>query len=586
MEEHLMLDRYRVLAELGSGGHGAVTLAFDTKLARRVAIKHLPLAPEFRGSRGGREGLAEARTGGMLNHPNIVTVYEWDTDDEGAYIVMEDVDGLSLADVLDASAEPLDIDEAAAAIGAVASALEFAHENGVLHLDLKPSNVLLCRDGRVKVSDFGISALTGRDGMARGGAGTPGYMPPEQIRDERLDRRTDVWALAALAYETLTNANPFDSDTPEGSLFKIEVADVPAPSEFETDLPAGVDDVLLAALDPDPDGRYPSASEFAQALLPRLGDPQRGHASLAARVEALAAEAREADEVYALPGLWDRLSRYAPSTNRALAGIACSWLAWVGLDVLLAETAPLLAATVLIGLAGVLAPGLGLALGFGAVVAGVWTAAGPTAGLIATVAGTVFWVVVGRRGGGDAVTPIFAPLLALARAALALPLLLGFVFEPLRAALAAAAAGLVLAAVSLTGAAGPPFTSVGPAALLEPFARFTDGSWELPGGLSLQDLTLGAALIAVTWALAAAASSLGSRRLTRAGAIAGAVLGGLVLGGGYALWPLLTGGTFGPGSIAPDIVIGVVIAVAIATLGPPTRPETTFEEPEFTDEEL
>jgi mannose/fructose/N-acetylgalactosamine-specific phosphotransferase system component IIC len=97
---------------------------------------------------------------------------------------------------------------------------------------------------------------------------------------------------------------------------------------------------------------------------------------------------------------------------------------------------------------------------------------------------------------------------------------------------------------------------------------------------------LGAALIAVTWALAAAASSLGSRRLTRAGAIAGAVLGGLVLGGGYALWPLLTGGTFGPGSIAPDIVIGVVIAVAIATLGPPTRPETTFEEPEFTDEEL
>jgi serine/threonine-protein kinase len=586
VEERLMLDRYRVLAELGSGGHGSVTLAFDTKLARRVAIKHLPLAANLTSGARRREGLAEARTAGMLNHPNIVTVHEWDSDDEGAYIVMEDVDGLSLADVLDASAGPLDIDEAAAVVEAVAGALAFAHENGVLHLDLKPSNVLLCRDGRVKVSDFGISALTGPDGMARGGAGTPGYMPPEQIRDERLDRRTDVWALAALAYETLANANPFDSDTPEGSLFKIEVADVPAPSEFEADLPAGVDDVLLAALDPEPENRYPSVSEFAQALLPRLGDPRRGHASLAARVEALAAEAREADEAYALPGLWDRLARYAPSITRALAGVACAWLGWVGLDVLLAETAPLLAATAMIGLAGVLAPGLGLALGFGAVIAGVWTAAGPTAGLIATVAAVVFWVLVGRRGGGDAVTPVFAPVLALARAAFALPLLLGFVFEPLRAALAGAVAGLVLAAVSLAGATGPPLASVTPALLIEPFALFEDGSWALPAGLSLQDLALGAALIAVTWALAAAASSVGSRRLTRAGAIAGALIGGLILGGGYSLWRLLPGGVFGPGSIAPDIVIGVFITVAIAALGPPTRPETAFDEPEFEDEGL
>ncbi|MDZ4064158.1 MAG: serine/threonine-protein kinase, partial [Coriobacteriia bacterium] len=236
MEEPLILERYRPLAELGSGGHGTVVLAFDTRMARRVAIKRLPLGHEAR-----KAGLAEARTAAMLNHPEIVVVHEWDTDEDEAFLVMEHVNGISLADILDETGVPLDVDEAAAVLGGVARALAFAHDNGVLHLDIKPANILITRDGRVKVADFGVSALTGLSGRAHGMAGTIGYMPPEQIRAEELDARTDEWALASLAYELLTNANPFDSDSLEGSLFKIENADMPLPSDFEPSLTPGVD---------------------------------------------------------------------------------------------------------------------------------------------------------------------------------------------------------------------------------------------------------------------------------------------------------------------------------------------------------
>ncbi|MHB8965940.1 MAG: serine/threonine-protein kinase, partial [Coriobacteriia bacterium] len=365
MDRPLILDRYRPLAELGAGGHGAVTLAFDTKMARRVAIKRLPLPVDRAGRPLARTGLAEARTAALLNHPSIVTVHEWDTDLDEAFIVMEDIDGASLADILDATGTPFDLNEAAAVISSVAAAVQFAHGNGVLHLDLKPANVLVTRDGRVKVADFGVSALTDASGRARGVAGTVGYMPPEQIRGQTLDERTDEWALASLAYEILTNANPFDADTAEGSLFRIEIAEVPAPGEFEPSLPPGVDMVLLAALAADPAERYQTASEFGDALLDHLGDAAAGHESLARIVDSLVADEDEGGDgrlAYPSLGLWDRLARYSGGFRRGGAAVVSGWLAWAGVSAFAPDLVPGVVAAVFAAVAAALAPGLGLAI--------------------------------------------------------------------------------------------------------------------------------------------------------------------------------------------------------------------------------
>ncbi len=218
MEGQLILDRYRPLAELGEGGFGTVTLAWDTRMQRRVAIKRLPFPLDNRGRPHQPPGLAEARTAAMLAHPNIVTVFDFDTDSDEAFLVMEYVDGASLADLLDRAGGPLTLDEASAVVDAVERALSFAHDNGVLHLDIKPDNVLVMRDGRVKVADFGIAELSSLSGHTSAYGGTLGYMPLEQLEGERVSERTDEWAVAALVFEAITGDNPFAEDTLEAAI--------------------------------------------------------------------------------------------------------------------------------------------------------------------------------------------------------------------------------------------------------------------------------------------------------------------------------------------------------------------------------
>lgn len=565
MEEPLILDRYRPLADLGSGGHGAVVLAFDTKMARRVAIKRLPLPRTRSGAIVPRTGLAEARTAALLNHPNIVTVHEWDTDSDEAFIVMEDLDGASLADLLDRTGEPFSLDETAAIMAAVSAAVTYAHGNGVLHLDLKPANVLVTREGRVKVADFGVSALTDASGQARGTAGTIGYMPPEQIRGERLDERTDGWALAALAYELLTNANPFDADTAEGSLFKIEVAEVPAPSEFEPSLPPELDDVLLAALSPDPAERYPGVSDLGRAALRYLGDPKEGEASLRSLVSDVAEE--EDSEAYATLGAWDRLAPHAATATRAGSAIASCWLAGFGLVPLGFGITPSAIAAVLVGVAGAIAPPLGLALGLAAFALGLGAAGGVLAGLAFGVLAAAFWLGRGRLGWADALAPVAGPILGIARGAASVPLLLGFVFEPIPAALSAAASAIAVMAASAATGHTAPFLAVD--------WRFAIDPMDSAGveGFLARILDPGVGVAILTWMLTAAVCSLFAKRATRTGGLTGVLLGGLVLLAGYAAWGWLSGGEMGPASYAPDLTIGIGIGVVVAALGAPTRPE-------------
>lgn len=568
MEQPLILDRYRPLGELGRGGHGSVVLAFDTKMARRVAIKRLPLPLDRAGHPVAKAGLAEARTGALLNHPSIVTVHEWDTDSDEAFIVMEAIDGASLAQVLDTTGTPLTLDEAAALVEAISTALAFAHANGVLHLDLKPANILITRDGRVKVADFGVSALTGVHGLARGASGTIGYMPPEQVRGEPLDARADEWAFAALVYEALTCANPFDAETAEGSLFKIEVADVPAPTEFEPDLPAGVDLVLLAALAPAPAERYPSVADFALTLSDHLGHAALGRGSLAEVVSSLLDdEEGQPAEPLAPLGLWDRLARFSGAARRVWAAIACAWLLWAGLAAFDLGVAPAAVAAALGALAAALAPGLGLALGALAFVAGVGSRMGAGAAALVLVPAAAFWALRGRYGRGDAFAPLAAPLLAIGRGALATPLIVGFLFEPLPAALSAAAAAASTMALSAAAGSGAPFLRVPWRLLVRPWATLADA----PGTAAL--VAPGPLVALAGWALAAAVCSIACRRATRVAAATGALVAGAVLGGVYALWAALEPGTLGPETFLPDITVALMLTIVVIAFGPPTRPE-------------
>ena len=564
MEEPLILDRYRPLTELGRGGHGSVVLAFDTKMARRVAIKRLPLA---RGKASARVGLAEARTAAMLNHPHIVTVHEWEADEHNAYLVMEHIDGLSLGDLLDSLGTPLDDDEAAAIVRSVGDALSFAHANGVLHLDVKPGNVLIDRDGRVKIADFGIAALTGAEGSARGSGGTIGSMPPEQIRGETLDDATDQWAFAALVYELLTLANPFDADTPEGSLFKIEVADVPAPSEFVPDLPKGIDAVLLAALSADPDERYPTVRELADRLLDFLGDPLAGEESLAGDVAYFVGDEEEAEEeAFARLGAWDRLAPHSRAFARAGAAAVCAWLAWTGLAPFALGLLPDAGATALVALAAALAPGLGLALGIGVLAVGMAARVGLGWAAAFALPAVAHWVWRGRHGTGDALLPLLAPPLGIVRASAAAPLLAGFVYEPLPALAAGVLSALSVMTVSAATGAPAPFLDVDWRFFIDPWSA------QVLAANVRSVFAVGPLVAALGWGVAAAAMSFFSRHGSRFAAGLGVLVAGAIMRVAYLPWRVLDGG--------PSLVqllthggVALVVMTLVIVFGPPTRGE-------------
>jgi eukaryotic-like serine/threonine-protein kinase len=562
VDEGLILGRYRSLAELGEGGHGAVDLAFDTKMARRVAIKRIPVSHRGIEILSSTTGLREARTAALLNNPNIVTVYEWDTDADEAFLIMEHVDGASLAEILDLYA-PLDADEGASVLAQVAEAMGFAHDNGVLHLDLKPENVLVTRDGLVKVADFGVAALTNAAGQAISAGGTLGYMPPEQLRGEEVDTRTDVWAFAALAFQVLTGAVPFAAESVEGALFKIERTGVPAASDFVRSLPPDVDDILAEALSPEPDDRPDDVRVLAGDLLAVLGDPRVGRERLRIIAEEITAEDETDEEVsFVRLGLWDRLASRSGIGERAVAALASAWLGWAGVAALgfgwPASTGALLIAAV----AGWFAPMLGIGAGVALLTAGGFATSVPL-GLIVAVVGGLWWFAVARVRPAAGATPVFAPLAGVARVSPALPVLAGFFVDGVwEAAAAGAMSGLIVVLTSLVGRSASLIEVAWPA-LVAPLAG--PGPGAAPSGATL----VRAGAIVFAWGAAAALSSLGARRGTRLGALTGAAAGLIVCS--TALGPWMTSGSrMDPGALLQLSLASILVLVVVA-LGPPVQ---------------
>lgn len=230
-------------------------------------------------------GLEEARTAAHLNDANIVTVYDCVVEGNMAYVIMEYVEGKTLAKIMRELGNDITLDMIASVFSSVSHALEVAHKAGILHLDIKPENVIINKEGVVKVTDFGLSTLMDASGQGETGGGTIGYMPLEQMRQQRLDVRTDEWALASLTYEMLSGKNPFRARNLDDAEAAIEGAELVIPSLCWEDIDESVDDIMFDALSPDMEGRYPDIESFSEDLTPLLGSVREGKNQLAQAVK-------------------------------------------------------------------------------------------------------------------------------------------------------------------------------------------------------------------------------------------------------------------------------------------------------------
>ena len=260
-------DRYEVEAPLGTGGMAEVWRGHDRVLNRTVAIK--TLLPQFARDasfvdRFRREAQAAAR----LNHPGIVSVYDSGTDGDTPYIVMQYIEGRTLADFL-GSGKTLPPGQAAKIAQDIAEALGVAHAHGVIHRDIKPANVMITRDGKVLVMDFGIARLiSGPETAPQTSAvlGTASYLSPEQAQGQSVDARSDIYALGVVLYEMLTGRPPFTGDSPMAIAYKQVNATPPAPSSANPEVPPELDAVVMRALSKNPANRYQTGQEFADDL--------------------------------------------------------------------------------------------------------------------------------------------------------------------------------------------------------------------------------------------------------------------------------------------------------------------------------
>jgi serine/threonine-protein kinase len=260
--------RYELLSELGRGTSGVVYKAHDPKLDRLVAMKIL--RPELVSLEESGVGLKqrfhqEAVAAGRLTHPAIVAVHDVGESDGRPFMVMEYIEGGTLADLL-LGGRPLPLADAVGIAVQVCAALDYAHRHGVVHRDIKPRNILV-GPGVTKVTDFGTARILGASHTQTGTMlGTPAYMSPEMVRGQAADPRSDLFSLGVVLYETLTGVNPFNAADLAAVLYRIVNLEAPSVRHHNTELPPALDRVLRRALAKEPEARFATATDFANGL--------------------------------------------------------------------------------------------------------------------------------------------------------------------------------------------------------------------------------------------------------------------------------------------------------------------------------
>lgn len=264
--------RYEIVRELGKGSMGVVYQAHDPQIGRTIALK--VLRPDRVGSEDFvQRFLKEARAIGRMSHPSIVTVYDVGEDQGTVYIAMEFLEGVPLNAYT--RERTLTLDEIASIGIQVAESLDYAHARGIVHRDIKPQNIMVAPDGRVKITDFGIAHIEDPDASHQTQAGeilgTPNYMSPEQVMGRKVDGRSDLYSLGVILYELVSGVRPFKGENLAAIFHAITSSSPARPEEINPDVTREFSDIVMRCLSKDPAGRYATGRELADALKGCLG---------------------------------------------------------------------------------------------------------------------------------------------------------------------------------------------------------------------------------------------------------------------------------------------------------------------------
>jgi len=269
------LGRYEIIKELGKGAMGTVYLGKDPKINREVAIKTMALSQEFDPDEleeVKERFFREAETAGMLNHPNIVTIYDAGDEHDLAYIAMEFLNGSDLSPYTK-KGKLFPIGASLKICGKVAEALHYAHSQNVVHRDIKPANIMLLKDKTVKVTDFGIARITASSKTKTGVVlGTPSYMSPEQLSGKHVDGRSDIFSLGVMLYEMLTGVRPFRGDSMATLMFQIANEPHPDIREHRKELPASIAELIDHMLTKDAAARIANGNQVVRGIIGCLKD--------------------------------------------------------------------------------------------------------------------------------------------------------------------------------------------------------------------------------------------------------------------------------------------------------------------------
>ncbi|MCZ6704056.1 MAG: serine/threonine-protein kinase, partial [Ignavibacteria bacterium] len=260
-----IISHYRILEKLGEGGMGVVYKAEDTKLKREVAIKFLPHHISLNKEEHHRFEI-EAQAAAALNHSNIATVYAIEESDEDVFIAMEYIDGVKLKDKIKSG--PIPVDEMINIATQIAEGLYAAHKKGIIHRDIKSSNIMITEDGKVKIMDFGLAKIKGGTELTKIGStvGTAAYMSPEQAKGEGVDHRTDIWSFGVVLYEMLTGTLPFKGDYEQAVIYSI-LNEEPEPNKNLGSLALNkLEQIVMRCLVKSKDVRYESCSKLLSDL--------------------------------------------------------------------------------------------------------------------------------------------------------------------------------------------------------------------------------------------------------------------------------------------------------------------------------